>query len=1207
MPSCSTNLSHPPPSLLAAAQGLSIALEQDLSMASGLILWQASARPYATMGEAQAASLSEKVRAGASLLLTLEENCGTAPLLLGSILPTTGWGTQIRLSPYTRREPLRVAQVDASFFPDGLGDLTVPFCLDIRPTPAVARGQSCYERYNINHPVLKKRIPAGTDYWSRSLLNREWMVRARCADLAQMPLVVTGKYGAGKVAMVGTWVEGVGASDRATAFWTALLRWLLVKDTGRSVNTVRPRLAVNLHRDAAQVTLSNPSALPLPLVVVMRTLSATGAVLADGVGEANQQVLLAPQASSTISFPLPTPSPLADDSIRADTELQVRIGVLSGDGEQILAEQRLFTPPEPLQLRVETENLYSTPYPFHAPGPEALEGFRSRMGLRVGAYTYAPGQRLRGVATVANGLTNLAPHCLVRDLTTPDNASVMALHDGAAVSRKGLSPDGIEAYSMWTGKAGVENAIAFTLPQDATVAEVILVGSYGPLFNGEDHNPGQLVVEADGEPVASLLTLDDAFTAGFGQARLSFTPRPARVLTVRLPWISKHPRARQAAWLGEIEVFGWCGDPLPLVSGQLVVSLVDALTGERQTLASSQQSVHSCSRQQITFETSLPNFQGFRFYRLEASFQQCAASAPLLVLTPTRPLLPVSDLAPANSPGIGLNVSRGFRETSFLGTGTQEQLPGWAMPDDLIWAYSRNLKRISSRDRTEGSRLYVTDTDMRHYVSPWRSFLNGELFFPSTAPQIVKDIQKDQRWSNSDVVLLRFADAWDTGPDLSTLHGWQDFVEFDRWLRASGSPGLQGRTRSVIAAEIHAQHENEWHAWQLDRYVQSVTSWRDAFRAAGKTLVISAQGIPMVAGRPGEALATTLRGMNDDCTWAMLDESSALTTGRQMSELAFNPAWAMSTLVAWGHNSPIVSNWQWHSPVGTPEPSRRNLGNRAWRATVRMNGACGSLYTYGFASNVGTSYLMTERDYSQWWQFQERHALITPETPVGLGLVIGTDSCSDPRHLRFDSADPLTLGQARLLAQAFRLLHDAGVSVPLAANAAALVSWAPSCPLLVLNPEELSTSELGTLQGVHARGARITAIATASALSKEAAQLFSQPGNSIIDGPLFDMTREQVQTVAASLATLSAQPIFPQGTGGYCFRSQETTFIVVEDWLEQARSVSVRVPRTVGRTKAYACNLNDNASLMVSREDDFWSIRLPLKSADGAMVALREL
>ena len=276
----------------------------------------------------------------------------------------------------------------------------------------------------------------------------------------------------------------------------------------------------------------------------------------------------------------------------------------------------------------------------------------------------------------------------------------------------------------------------------------------------------------------------------------------------------------------------------------------------------------------------------------------------------------------------------------------------WESPDDLVWAYSRQLKQISEKLPPGAARLYVSESDMRHYITPWCSFPNGALFMPEAAPAIVANLKATPRWSTSEIVHLVFADGWDTGLNMGTLQWWQEYVEFDKHLREINGKGLEERTHKKIEAEVDSKFADQWNGWHLERYVASVRALREAFKSEGKTLVITAQGVPMVAGAAGRELSLTIRGIGDDCTWGMLDDSAVLTTGRQMSMLAFNPVWQMSTLVAWGFNSALFNNWQWHNPVGTAAPTRRNIYDRAWRGTLRPGKPYGSVYTYGYTSNA---------------------------------------------------------------------------------------------------------------------------------------------------------------------------------------------------------------------------------------------------------------
>ena len=557
------------------------------------------------------------------------------------------------------------------------------------------------------------------------------------------------------------------------------------------------------------------------------------------------------------------------------------------------------------------------------------------MGMEVDAYAYPPGQTVNVGVTIANGVRNIAPLATVRDETQPTNPSALALNDEAAHAEQGAGPDQIQAHGSWTGLADRENVLLFTFPSPVTVAAVTLVGSPDNFRLYLTHNPGAAVIEADGEQVAEARDLDQRFIGDWGAVRLAFRPRQARVIRVRLPWVNKAislpggERRRAAPWLGEVRIDGSIV-PLPGAQrGRLSVMLRDAMSGEATPVGRQEVDIAPGATQRVSFAVVLPRGTVPRFYRVEASFAGREARASLMAIDPAHPLQPLSDLKPATAPDLGFIVTRGFRNVFDTGTGTAELTASWGTPDDLVWAYSRQLKQLGRNARTHADRLYVSDSDMRHYSTPWRSFPDGEFFYDLAPPLLVERMKQDRRWRDSPVVILSHSDRWDSAPDVDALHGWQDFIGFDEYLRASGQPGLAGRTRKEIAAEIHAKYEHRWLAWHLDRYLYAVRNLKEAFAKEGKRLIITAQGSPLVPSRDEAEIAEVLRGQSDDSTWGMIEESIPLTTGRQMGVMAFNPGWAMSTLLQWGYNSAVLNNPHWHNPVGTTEPSRRHLYDRA--------------------------------------------------------------------------------------------------------------------------------------------------------------------------------------------------------------------------------------------------------------------------------------
>jgi len=1182
-------------------------LESASPLAASTVLWEASERVWGSLDAHRAEGLISSVQNGANLILTLDSLPGLTPLLLGSMLPTTGWTTQLRRSAFSGVETASVESIDPTFFNDRLSGLVIPFYFDIRPVPAVERGQARYERYSFVHPLLHTAIAANSDFWSRPLINREWKLRARLNNLAQWPLLVTGRFGAGKVAVLATSASSLGDSSAARNFWGSVFRWVQSSDEAGDAVAPSLELSVAAVEHTATVTAINRGTATARTQLVVRATATDGAMLADGAGEHIESVEIGGGQTVERKVRIDAPTESMDESGNR-MPLRFHVGLISASGDIVIAERRVLAAPAPIHLRIETDNLHGFVYPFHSPGPEAIGSFQGRMGASAGAYAYAPGQVLNGAVFVSNGVENLAPLATIQDLTTAGNPSVMALNDDATGMRLQPNYDKIKAYSMWTGKAGTENALRFEFPEGWRISAVVIVGSYGKFGNGSLHNPARAIIELDGETVGANVDLDAEFVAGYGQARIAFSPRRAKQVAIRLPWVAEQSgRPRQEPWLGEIRVEGWRLASSAPVSGKLAVNLVDALSGEKTPILNVEISLAECASLRKPYSVRLSEQPGIRFYRIEAEFLNEQCIAPVLTITPAKTLLPMTDLHPANCAGIGFNVSKGFREVFQRGTGTAESHSSWESPDDLIWSYSRQLKKVQANAPSGATRLYTSLSDMRHYITPWCSFLNGEQFMPVAAPLIAENLKKDPKWKASDIAVLTFADGWDTGPDLATMHGWQVYVEFDKHLRATIGHGLAAQTHKQAGAEIESKFPDEWHAWQLSCYLTSVRSLREAFQAEGKQLVITAQGVPMVAGDAGHELALTIRGMSDDFTWGMLDNSTVFTTGRQMGELAFNPAWQMSTLSPWGHNSSLTNNWQWHNPVGTTEPSRRNLYDRAWRGIVDSDGRYRSQYVWGFASNVGIAYTMTEADFQQWWNVQERQSLIYPEEPIGAGLVVSTSKPADPKQLRFTCGDALSMHEARLTALAFQSLHCAGIDISFSANAEALGKYSFHAPLIVLNLPDFSADELSALKAIHARGVAMVAFAKESDLSEEARELFSRPRALILEAQADQLGRSEALSVAEQThGALSQLITFPPGTAGYGFRCQGLTFVVLEDWLEQARPIQVSIAKSNHAVSATACNANDHRTLHVQDGGAEWIVHLAVRSADGVLIAFME-
>jgi hypothetical protein len=1207
--------------------GLTVAAGVPGTPASGqILLWEASSS--ADITPEIASQLDAYVRTGGSLWLTLGRSPGVGPMRLATILPTVAWETQLPVvHPGFVSGPIKASKWDHSFFGAAEpGSVDLSYYYMIRPCSAVERGEARYERYDRVIPLVDVPTKPGDCFWTRPLINRDWQAHVWGDDVGHTPILVTGRYGAGRVAVLAGSMADLDKSAGGEAVDQAVVQWLLARDPMATspapdgVPKLTPVATVDVPSRCLRVTVSNPTAAALAVQVVARVETWEPAL----IGDQTQSITLPANGSRTVTVSLPTVDSTSYQALDARDAYQARVGVLSASGDKLLGETSVLADLAPaVSVSVATDNLRSVSPSFPEPGPALQE---PRMGLPIFGYAYSPGATVNATVTVCNSVCNLAPLAVVRDETQPDNPSASALTDGnVAAGKKPI--DGVQAYGNWTGTAGQENDLDFTFPQPVKIVSVTLVGNPGNTPN----TPSGATVEADGKQVAALADLGQAFTAGLGEANLAFPTVTATNVRLRLAWSATMPdgKKRREPWLGEVMINGAPADQVATKSaqGEMTLYMADAMTGKSTPVGHRNVTVAPLSTVSESFPVTLPATARIGFYRLEARFASESARVPVLAIQPDHSLRPVAEARPDSAPSLGgFIVTRGFRNAFDLDTGTQDMQGAWETNDDLVWAFSHRLKQVGNSGRTQAARLYVADSDMRHYCTPWDSFVDGEEFFPLATPNIIAKMKKDPKWASSPLARLDFSDRWDTGPSVGSMYNWQDFIAFDGYLRSKGLDGLHGRTRAEIAREIDTKLSSYWQEWQLSRYVANMDAIRGGFAAEGKNVVLSAQGVPIVPIPYQDALAATIKGMSDDSTWGMADESIPLTTGRQMAYFAFNPVWKMSTLLQWGWNSGIL-NSGFHTPVGTTEPSRRHYYDRAWRGIIGMDGQYRSMHTFGYNSNGGEAYTMTQNDWQQWWRVQERHSLISPDAPLGLGIVLCTSSLNKPPGTAFSGGgmggSPIEQ-EVMQVANVVRVLHEAGVSVSFSTNAAALQKWRGTAPLLLLNPSLLSDDETLAVGAAMRRGSPLAAFVGADPLPSGVRNLFgsgalrsigsfhSRPilGNDhvlLIPCTFDSLSAEDGRTLAPLLNSTLDLPIsYPDGTCGYGFGMDGNKFIEVEDWLEQGRNVAVRLRASAHASAAHAVELNDHRALAVSRDGKDWVISLPLRPGDGDVICVKE-
>ncbi len=1204
------------------------------SFSGPLVVWQSKG----TISDPTLAALGAFVQKGGSLLIGLDRVPGLGAMQLSFLSPTMAWETQrIALNRGGADGEIGTGHFDPEMFGPTTDrkSVTLPYFYPIRAFHTVERGAERYFALKSTNIFLGTPHAAGDFFWTRPLLNRDWTVRLQGNDRAATPLLMTGRYGAGRVAVFASGLDKL--PPGAEPIFTPLLQWLLMPPLDLTkeptagmvqISSVVPGPAAG----SVRVTLKNSGGSPLSLQVLDRLLTWEGAP----VGDAARGLQLAANSESFVDLPVPGTGPLPYQALESRHAFVARIGVLSATGATLLAEKTSavdFTPSTGVELSA--DNLYKVTYPYpNAPGLYDLGSFLSRMGAPVAAYAYPPGATVNATVVFTNGLRDLASLATVTDETTPDNPSAMALNSGTARMEKGPR-DHIISYGTWKGVQKQENVVHFHFPTAVTLAGVTLMGNDLDHRGFRQHNPGAAIIEADGKRLVEATDLDARFLAEDGLAHLTFPPVQVTDLRIRLPWVEKMAdgRLRLEPQLGTTAVMGSLTPLPPEATRDATLVLRDAMSGGETVLGTKNVTIPPGGRVAWTQAVPLPTAAGAHFYQLEVRCGAEKKQVPILAIQPQRTLLSRGGALDKNSVGLGFIVTRGFRNCFPLGTGTREPGGNWESPEDLIWAYSHLAKQTGGGTKARAACLYVTNADFGHYGTPWGHFPNGEAVFDDATPNFLAELRPRKDWKDAKKVVFGFSDRWDTGPAVARQYGWPEIVAFDESLRAQGGAGLTGRTVSELCDDIDRKHAAQWAAWQQGNYVARVQNMQKAFAAEGKQLVISGQGKPMTSNASAAVLAQTIQGMSDDNTWEMGQESVPMTTARQMVQLAYNPPWKLGMNLVWGWDSGIIGIAQGFAQVvGTTEASRRHYYDLAWRGRVDENGRYASSITYGYGANGDVSYVMAPDDWQQMWRSQERFSLLYPEAPLGAGFILSSSPVDRPDGNLFSGGgmggSQTVDAEIQSKSAIFEKLHDAGLSIPFGSNILSLRHWDGNAPLIILDPAPITDEEVGVLKTLAARGVRIATFAPRHDLSAALAGLFGVTptgqkerateagmanGKTLLANGNFLylpfhaelMTLPQMQDLAPTLNRWLAMPItFPEGTMGYGFVSGGQKFVVLEDWMEKGRVASLRVHADGAAAKAVG--LNDHASLKVTRDGADWLVDVPLRPGDGEVVVLQE-
>jgi len=1197
------------------------------------VLWFSWGRPGDAVGGWTEKTLEPWLRAGGGLLVFTGRDGGPEDAFaLGRLLPTSAWHTLIyRLKRGEQRGPLQAAGGDTAFF-NGLKapDVTLGYHYDIRPRPAVEGGNWRYERF------ARKDTPVDFDKWSRPIANRDARVRLWGGEITRPPLLVTGRYGAGRVAVVATGPEAVSGPNTAE-FFKSIFEWLAgrhgdeipvstagdspAKTAGPAI--VRPawegdgggwNVKAGVELPARQLVLQlKKNAAPQEVELVLRMATWERAPVEDRI------LILKPDRTGRVVVDLPAPGPQTVDALDVRDAFWIRLGLLEEGGRIVALESPWFFADATASARVslQTASIDDRPYPFNASGVETLF-WRARMGAHIGQLAFPPGAEVEAKVDVSNALRNLAPAAGVRDLQRQDHTLARTLND-LAFHRKGPR-DNVQAWGTWSPDKSPQPAgVAFTFTEPAVVYGITLSGDAG----GEQCPPTVTIQAGD-----NVLTVEDLaarLEKGKGRAWIELPKVTATRINLLFPGSS------QKARVAEVEIFGhYASEKSNALKGQLSVVAINALTGEKRDLATEELALEPGTSRQIPVKFTMPDpGANLGLWQLEAEWAGTRVEVPVMGLRADKALQPRESLQTKNDVFHNFIVTRGLRNTGELGTGNRDTSGSWGTSDDFIYAHARLLKQTKWDARMRPGLLFSSDADFRHYVNPWGDFPNGEPFFGATAKGLLAGSQKSSNWAAAERVVFGFSDRWDPGPATDQLFAWPGIIAFDEWLRTGGAAGLKGRTRIALCEDIRKNHLSAWNRFNEKRYVAAVSLLSETYKKEGKTLVITAQGKPLLPLSSAALIAETVQGMSDDSTWELHDEDIPFTTARQMAAMAWNPNWRYSTLLQWGWNS---IRCIWHAPVGTAEPSRRHYYDRAWRGVRLPGGVYRSMHTFGFNQNGYESWTMTEHDWQQWWNLKERHALIDPQAPLGAALVVGTARFESPEFYRFSGGGMGGNELGDILNKAATVqsvLQRAGVSIPYSANARDLGGPEKDRALIVVGLAQWIDADLKLFNQWVGEKRPIIAVegetdqATRAALLARLQTLAGQPETlgTVLDRPvqrfgsvlLLPVTEAELGLVGLPgwedrlRSHLRQALVFAPGTAGYAFHRGSQVLSVIEDWLEHPRTVEIKLNKSVLPGKPRAASMNGSVPLEVREEGDFWIAKLPLRNGDADVICWEPL
>lgn len=720
--------------------------------------------------------------------------------------------------------------------------------------------------------------------------------------------------------------------------------------------------------------------------------------------------------------------------------------------------------------------------------PDGIDGITSYR------YVYRPGTAPKLRVRLRNHFANVAPLAKASDLKWAENFSVGGINDMVFThtGAKGKLP----VHGVWCARSSAEQAVRLVWPSPVRLVGFRLTGS-GPYRNRYRNNPKDFALAVGGQ--ALLRGTAGEFVVGSCEERSTWERMLKDGVTAKTvdftvtgldPNANGEPRFENEfgvssfnCGLTELEVWGWCGDPGARVTGRLTVTRTVLETQERTDETTRTVTIESLG--EVIEELTLTPLGKFGPVRWDFVLEDVGTPGGRVLARKSFDVLFVpaegSKICPkelSTTAEFGLLCSPGWRNLHPFGIGMNNWSSGWGGANDKTWAMSLDLMELGVNTIDEPARMLATSARATHYTYPWRRFPNGDWSWSLVEDAMVESMSPGGKMYKAGKTSLHVigSDRWH-GSQASACFTWDDFVRFDQWLRRRGKPGLKGRSRRQLIAEITTSHGDDWQIFVLDSYANLMLAAKARFAALGIPFSYETHGsFPFCGGELGAKLAQTHLGVGTDVFWELDRQDLWGTLGMRYAVVAVNPDLRSGAYEQWGWVNSEQNDY-WFASNGDEGVARRHWYATYFIGRVGLDGTFRPYHEVGYSSQGGHGVKYIAKDHLARCRVHNLVTELRPEEATGVGLVV-----SWPMQEKKMGPAAGTLGFGLYpakgeenLTEAFRRVYASlvkqGVPIAFVTSTHALRNWKGRQPLLLLDGDKWDGWERSAVAAARSRGA----------------------------------------------------------------------------------------------------------------------------------------